>query len=423
MYYWSLLGAWYILWDQTGNDSGLTYSYLFDKLFPINLNFEYFQTIILYSAFIITVLITLCFYLSRRQIIVTSPPSTSRITILSISHGRLLFVSIFSMLCSYAIFSSDLSLAAQLEQTGYQYTRSGDNSLFTLASILNRMSIVPLFIGVVVAFTSKNAQLITARNTRLRERIIYIITVVLAFYYVSLLGNKNEMFLGLVSAVLFLFANSRRPKYLLVSVLAFIGLLLISLIDILRGIPVLYWSEELSHVDLSAVVQIPFRSNEMFGAHFSLYGAIFYQLPINWGYSIYSLVCSVIPRFLWENRPFDIYYYYVDGVMAAGGQGYTIHHAAGWYLNFGFLGIILGAFIYGRVWAWIYNGYLNHLSLGSANKLKAMFFSITPWTLVGGTASMIRSGPEAYKGLFFDCVFCVIVPLYFALVRNNKVSK
>ena len=41
----------------------------------------------------------------------------------------------------------------------------------------------------------------------------------------------------------------------------------------------------------------------------------------------------------------------------ATGQGFTVHHATGWYLNFGTWGLIAGALLVGIIWAECYNAH------------------------------------------------------------------
>ena len=69
-----------------------------------------------------------------------------------------------------------------------------------------------------------------------------------------------------------------------------------------------------------------------------MYGVLAAGVEPRFGYSLYSLVCSVIPRVLWPDRPRDIYLYYSESVGAIQNQGYSLHHATGWYLNFGYPG-------------------------------------------------------------------------------------
>ncbi len=72
---------------------------------------------------------------------------------------------------------------------------------------------------------------------------------------------------------------------------------------------------------------------------FPLYGVLADEAEPRFGYSLYSLACSVVSRaVLWPDRPADIYNYYADSVGAIQNQGYSVHHATGWYLNFGYRG-------------------------------------------------------------------------------------
>ena len=62
----------------------------------------------------------------------------------------------------------------------------------------------------------------------------------------------------------------------------------------------------------TGVTRFVTSSNEAFAAHFSMYGVLADAVPPKFGYSLYALVCSVIPRVLWPDRPLDIYFYYSD---------------------------------------------------------------------------------------------------------------
>jgi hypothetical protein len=59
LYYWSLLGAWFIIFDgltgQKGKEFGHHYYYLFEKMFPVHADNSYLLTISLYALFIITI--------------------------------------------------------------------------------------------------------------------------------------------------------------------------------------------------------------------------------------------------------------------------------------------------------------------------------------------------------------------------------
>ncbi len=140
----------------------------------------------------------------------------------------------------------------------------------------------------------------------------------------------------------------------------------------------------------------PFRSNEMFGAHFSMYGALAFNFRYTWGSSLINLILSAVPRVLWPDRPLGIYEYYAEGVGAAPGTGFAIHHATGWYLNFGVPGVIIGALLFGWLWATCCNRLYYRRGYGTFGRV---FTAIAPSTLVAGIPGFVRAGPEAYKGL------------------------
>ena len=63
IYYWSLFGAWSIVQDRLGGESGKRYDYLEAKLFPVMLDEHYLMTLLLYAAFIILIEIALLLFL------------------------------------------------------------------------------------------------------------------------------------------------------------------------------------------------------------------------------------------------------------------------------------------------------------------------------------------------------------------------
>ena len=112
-------------------------------------------------------------------------------------------------------------------------------------------------------------------------------------------------------------------------------------------------------IELSARVRLHSRGyiaqlerNEAYAAHFSMYGVLSRNVEPKFAYSLYSLALSAIPRIVWPDRPRDIYLYYSESVGTVQNQGYSLHHATGWYLNFGYLGVALGAVVMGLVWGY-----------------------------------------------------------------------
>jgi hypothetical protein len=146
-----------------------------------------------------------------------------------------------------------------------------------------------------------------------------------------------------------------------------------------------------------------------------MYGALSQDIPLTYGSSLTSMLASTIPRFLWADRPVDIYSYFAESVHAVEGQGYTIHHAAGWYLNFGAIGLLFGAALMGWVWGRFYNSFSDVYARTS--RLHYIFSSIAPWIFVAYIHAMMRAGPEVYKGLFLEGIFMPLTVLLLASYR------
>jgi hypothetical protein len=151
-----------------------------------------------------------------------------------------------------------------------------------------------------------------------------------------------------------------------------------------------------------------------------MYGVLATGAEPRFGYSLYSLVCSIVPRVLWPDRPRDIYLYYSESVGSIQNQGYSIHHATGWYLSFGHMGVVLGAMVMGLVWSWCLNA---HQRIKSSNGLVfRIFATVSPWLFVACLPPLIRAGPEGYKGWVIEGVLIPVVTLLFSC-RPKKLKK
>ena len=189
-------------------------------------------------------------------------------------------------------------------------------------------------------------------------------------------------------------------------------------IDFFRAVPLADLGDAVSGraAEATGVADFLTSSNEAYGAHFSMYGVLAGDVEPRFGYSLYSLACSVIPRVLWPDRPRDIYLYYSESVGAIQNQGYSLHHATGWYLNFGYLGVALGAVVMGLVWAYCLNA---HRRAGSGHLFR-LFATVAPWLFVACLPPLIRAGPEGYKGFLIEGVMIPVGVLAFAC-RPKKI--
>jgi len=148
----------------------------------------------------------------------------------------------------------------------------------------------------------------------------------------------------------------------------------------------------------------------MFAAHMSMYGVLSQYVPLTNGISIWGLACSLIPRVILSERPESAYEYYARKVNAVKGQGYTIHHATGWYLNFGLLGIILGAVLFAAIWVFFYSK-IGGLNAGTHIYLN-IILTIGLACLTAQIPTLIRSGPESYKALVFEAILILAIFIY-----------
>jgi hypothetical protein len=402
LYFWSLYGGWSIITDNLGGDSGKRYGYLEQKMFPVYLDEHYLFSLFLYALFIIIIEFTILFLVSAKRSYITLAH-----TPIVISHSVILSIAVLAGLSSYLIIRPYLLEAVASNLSGYSATRWTDSPYFTLHQVLNRLALVPAVLGFSI-LCCKQGRLFTGRQDT-KVWLSYFILLTSIFLYLFILGNKNELFGGGIVGIFLYLANSARPNYKMIAVFAFTGLMGILAIDLLRSLPITSLIVlDFESVEWSDIFKFALGSNEAFAAHFSMYGVLAYQLSPTYGTSIISLMASIVPRVFWPDRPPDIYIHYASGVHAVSDQGYSIHHATGWYLNFGVVGVILGAFILGLVWTFCYNGYLK-ANLATIPRWWTITQLLAPWTFVSYIPSFIRAGPEIYKGYIIEGI---MIPVF-----------
>jgi hypothetical protein len=412
LYYWSLFGAWYIVIDKTGGFSGKNYGYLEGKLFPIVLDRNYLVALALYAGFIILVELTL--------LLAVAPAKGNReLAPLTLRHGPILLIGLVAGVASLSLVEDKLGAAWTLNESAYVYTRTQTDEWFTLHQVLNRVALVPPAIGLAVLAAGKRSRaLVSVQRRYTLPAYLLLLGGMLAFTFI--LGNKNEVLSTLVAGMLAYLGLVRKPKWIRAGLVVAGGLWMLYAIDFFRAVPFAGLGAAVSARADQATGMANFltSSNEAYGAHFSMYGVLAGGVEPRFGYSLYSLVCSVIPRVLWPDRPPDIYLYYSESVGAIQNQGYSLHHATGWYLNFGYPGVALGAVVMGLVWAYCLNA---HRRAG-AGYLFRLFGAVAPWLFVACLPPLIRAGPEGYKGFLIEGVMIPVGVLAMAC-RRPKIRK
>lgn len=401
-YYLSLYGAWFLVYDKSGGDSGKHYSYLEAKMFPVNLDDFYFLGLLIYALFLITIAATTLFLVRPAE---RRPETLSNA--LEIAHTPIILVCACAAIGSFLIVRDGLATAAELGVSPYTLMRRGFGdvpTLFTIHQILNRIALVPATIGLAIILSGQHPLLLRGRRSLLAA-LGYTVVIAGMITLAFLLGYKSEIFYSGMVGCLFYLANARRPRWAVAGLGGTAVVIGMFLVDKLRWIS----TDELSgavlsteSLDLSAILKFAASSNEAFASHFSLYGVLSLDVPITYGLSFVSLIASLVPRIVWPDRPSDIYAYYAEGVNAIPGQGYTIHHATGWYLNFGVPGVVIGAVIFSWIWARLFNLHMRTWSIDS--RIMRVFSSISPWTFSAYIPFLMHAGPEVYKGLVVEAL-------------------
>ena len=413
LYYWSLYGAWSIIIDKSGGASGQHYYYLERKMFPVALDGWYMLALALYAGFIILLEVTMLTALSRRR--------ARPIPRMVLRHESILVLGFAAGIGSYFLIREKLSMAWALNTSAYWYTRAQTDEWFTLHQVLNRVAMIPPAIGLATLVAGKRSRFfINVVRPYTWPAYIVLMAGMAAFTFV--LGNKNEVFTSLLAGVLAYAGSLRHPPWGKIVVVLAVGMTFLAAIDFFRATPISGIRQAVIDraSDSPDAASFMESSNEAFAAHFSMYGVLSGRVEPRFGYSLYSLLCSVIPRVIWKDRPRDIYLYYSESVGTIQNQGYSLHHATGWYLNFGYAGVAIGGILLGLLWAGCLNAHQRIQP--KSGILFRLFATIAPWTLAAGIPALVRAGPEAYKGLVLESFLIPVATLVFAC-RSRKARK
>jgi hypothetical protein len=165
---------------------------------------------------------------------------------------------------------------------------------------------------------------------------------------------------------------------------------------------------------LSLTISNLIFSNELFAGHFSMYGVLKEKVQPSYGISFKNLFYSFIPSAFVKNRPEDAYTYYSHQMKFRGAQGFTINYITAWYLNFSYLGLLLGPFFIAVILLLPF-----YLSRKLSSNKGRLFSVIAICGITGFAAMMVRSGPESSKALLYEGV---LIPI-FAIAVGIMITK
>lgn len=419
LYFWSLYGGWAILDEKVhGVPSGFHFHHLEQAMFPINADGDYLAAVQWYGIFVALTLATTLVMVRRPR-----PECLAHSGAFHIDHRRVIALTALAGIASYLLVRDSFERAAAMNMAAYLLTRMpGEVPFFSIHTILNRAALFPALIGFAVLASGRHGRVLKSPGASLPILAGYLGVVGGMGAMLMLLGNKSELFTGTLAAVLFYLANCPRPQY---SVLALSGMgmaITLGVIELTRGRALLAGAGVEADLWQMATAFLTFvKSNEAFGAHLSLYGVFHMNVPVKFGNDLISLLASVVPRDLWSERPPEAYLVYAEGAQFTSDQGFSIHHATGWYLTFGFFGILIGAILLGAIWAGTFNSFWSSFRRKTA--WGAVFSALSPWMLTGYFPALLRGGPTGYKGVILEAFLLPVLVIGFAAYRERKLAQ
>ena len=420
LFYWGMAGSWIFYFDALsgfkGEAIGLHYYYLFDVLFDVKLNKSFLIAISLHSLFIISIQLSVLFFYRNQK--------TNVSKVLLLDYRKLYLIALIAIAISSAFIWSEITEAFQDNKILYHVVELNENRFFSLHQLFLQISITAV-VFLTGLLLSPTAEKIKLNSYSVQAHLLIFPLLVLILSFLAVLGNKKELMFAGMLTILFFLSNNRRGKKDLKRLLILSMLIILPLFstDIIRGKnfrSLLSLDFEGKKVEtekekrsLKDVFGSVVFSNELFFANLSMYGAIEKDVPVAPGISFKYLAASMIPRAIKKDRPEDVYVHYANGVGAnlESGQGYTIHHATAWLLNFGVFGVLLGGVIIGFIW-----GRLSSLQIiRNAAKYKQILIYLVPAITCAYLPVILRSGIESYKGFIIEGIIFTCLLVYISL--------
>lgn len=411
LYFWTFLGAWFYVFDGIsgfkGFNIGLTYYYMMEKLFPFRLNEQYLLSIVAYGIFSFSVIIPL--WIWRKGLRQVNGGDK-----VLVSHFVILAVMVIGILISTAAARDAIRMGMAGTMSFYEAKLLLVGTNAKLFAVANESIAMALFLGlsILVCQNDERASILGISSNRWIF-IGYGLLGVTVLLYLTIVGDRHALFAGLLWAVIYQFGVLQKQSFKRLS-----WMVVICLLVLLPGSNLRYmvFSSTPVQKDLpkgpiavDGYEHVPRKlntvayklgssllSNEMFAAHFSLFGCLEQNVEPNRGVALRYFADRISSTS--GKTPVTTYDYYVGSVNATQGQGYTIHHATGWYLNLGWIGVVIGGALLGLFIVLLYN-IPKWLSFSMPLKVLA---TTLPISFASYLPSLVRSGPEAYKAMLVE---------------------
>ena len=400
MYFWSIFGAWSFIPLKMSGGS-IFYE---DILFTVNIDGNYFAMLCYYSLFIVVFSLFLFNYAKKTILfkrLATTQHLGYREPIESLAGSIRYNLVLYIMLGVFVLFSYQDIIAAMTSNMS-AYSLSRFSSTVKNGSLIQFCGDTFSYLAIPILFSNKH---------EVRKRIV---VVLFAVYFIInfLLGNRNILLCDLVIVALLLsqlkgLKSVLKIKYVLIAIVAFS---LIQFITFVRGSSINDVLAGQQNFNFWEIFLSATQSSEQYAAQISMYGVEKYDVPITYGKGVVYFVSTFIPQFVGLERPERLYHYYIQHtVHGTLKMGVTMHHATAWYLDFGVIGIILGALLWAYVLVYLYKRKSRFLYLYGA-----IIFSAV-------SIQMIRdNGIESYKGgLILNTIIPMLV-IYFCAKKNYR---
>lgn len=417
LYAWTFLGAWFFIGDALsgyqGYHIGLNYYYLMEKMFPFELDRNYPIALLGYSAYALFLLGGVWLMVRRVR-----PGKVDMAAARTVDHRVFIVLALMAALGSFTIIRPVIMDAIAAHRSIYQYTRHAEYAGASIHGLCNELVCLALLLGWAIHLTGRNGHYFTTRGQRWAGW-AYPSALIAYSSYLMLLGNRHELFMALILGSLVFFLNTgipRRPQYALYLAVAFVPLMLTGKVRNLTWQEMsagdLEGNQKIAPFTLPIIQHVPRQtkglvpemgvrifSNEFFSAHFSLYGILRNNVRPRPFISAPYIVSSMVPRLVREERPTTAYEYYAGQAGLVPGQGYTIHQAAGWYINGGWAGLALGGLLLGLLWGWL----MRMKAAPPGHPVARHVFAIMGTScLAAFMPILMRDGPEIVKALVFE---------------------
>ena len=351
IYYWSIIGGWVVTIDlMTGNvmeQIGFHYYSYFTKLFPIQLNISYTLSLVWLAVFLLSFQFSLL-YMVRKF---SSDDLKGSSQPIYINHWILMGLAGVLAFISYFFIRAQIIEALQFNESLYLFLSHQSGRFYSLYQITKSASLFLILFGASLLLSQKGGKYFTGKFSK-TIIIAYTLIGLILFIYATLIGSRSDLLFAFLFAIVFYLINARDISIYRLASLVLSLVLVVAIVEMTRTIPIMNYlglsvgpgipgDEVLNRLSIMSTFLSLMASNEMFAGHMSMYGVVYYDVPLTFGGSFNYLLHSMVPRFLSVDRPQDAYQHYVSSIGYNGVQGFTINQAAGWYVNFGVPGIIL----------------------------------------------------------------------------------